>query len=258
MSVTVDLNCDMGESFGAYTIGDDAAMLDIVTSANIACGFHGGDPLVMQRTVTLAKAKGIAIGAHPSFLDLWGFGRRPILGDTPDEIGQFVIYQIGALQAVAAAAGHRVGHVKLHGSLANMAQVDDDLADGVARAIRQVDRDLIFVVMPGMATERAAERAGVRLAREVYADRAYDADGNLAGRKLPGAVLHDADAATLRALQMIDEQAIRTLAGTLLPVRIDSICVHGDNPAAVVMARTLRSALKQNGARIAPFCDFVA
>ena len=258
MSVTVDLNCDMGESFGAYTIGDDAAMLDIVTSANIACGFHGGDPLVMQRTVTLAKAKGIAIGAHPSFLDLWGFGRRPILGDTPDEIGQFVIYQIGALQAVAAAAGHRVGHVKLHGSLANMAQVDDDLANGVARAIRQVDRDLIFVVMPGMATERAAERAGLRLAREVYADRAYDADGNLAGRKLPAAVLHDADAATLRALQMIDEQAIRTLAGTLLPVRIDSICVHGDNPAAVVMARTLRSALEQKGARIAPFSDFVA
>ena len=258
MSVTVDLNCDMGESFGAYTIGDDAAMLDIVTSANIACGFHGGDPLVMQRTVTLAKAKGIAIGAHPSFLDLWGFGRRPILGDTPDEIGQFVIYQIGALQAVAAAAGHRVGHVKLHGSLANMAQVDDDLANGVARAIRQVDRDLIFVVMPGIATERAAERAGLRLAREVYADRAYDADGNLAGRKLPAAVLHDADAATLRALQMIDEQAIRTLAGTLLPVRIDSICVHGDNPAAVVMARTLRSALEQKGARIAPFSDFVA
>src|SRR5665213_1928220 len=258
MSVTVDLNCDMGESFGAYTIGDDAAMLDIVTSANIACGFHGGDPLVMQRTVTLAKAKGIAIGAHPSFLDLWGFGRRPILGDTPDEIGQFVIYQIGALQAVAAAAGHRVGHVKLHGSLANMAQVDDDLADGVARAIRQVDRDLIFVVMPGMATERAAERAGIRLAREVYADRAYDADGNLAGRNLPGAVLHDAEVATSRALKMIDEQAIRSLAGTLLPVRIDSICVHGDNPAAVVMARTLRSALEQNGARIAPFSAFVA
>jgi len=258
MSVTVDLNCDMGESFGAYTIGDDAAMLDIVTSANIACGFHGGDPLVMQRTVTLAKAKGIAIGAHPSFLDLWGFGRRPILGDTPDEIGQFVIYQIGALQAVAAAAGHRVGHVKLHGSLANMAQVDDDLANGVARAIRQVDRDLIFVVMPGMATERAAERAGLRLAREVYADRAYDADGNLAGRNLPGAVLHDAEVATSRALKMIDEQAIRTLAGTLLPVRIDSICVHGDNPAAVVMARTLRSALEQNGARIAPFSAFVA
>src|SRR5579885_77216 len=128
---TIDLNCDLGESFGAYTIGDDAAMLEIATTANIACGFHGGDPLVMHRVVTLAKARGIAIGAHPSFLDLWGFGRRPILGDTPDEVGRFVAYQVGALMGIAAQAGHAVTHVKLHGSLANMAQVDDDLADGV-------------------------------------------------------------------------------------------------------------------------------
>ena len=133
MAATVDLNSDMAESFGAYTIGDDQAMLDIVTSANIACGFHGGDPLVMRNAVTLAKEKGIAIGAHPSFLDLWGFGRRQILGDTPDEVGQFVLYQVGALQAVAAAAGHRVTHVKLHGALANMAQVDDELAVLLAR-----------------------------------------------------------------------------------------------------------------------------
>ena len=153
MTITVDLNSDLGESFGAYTIGDDAAMLGIVTSANVACGFHGGDPLVMHRTVETARDRGIAVGAHPSFLDHWGFGRRPILGDTPDEVGKFVIYQIGALQAVAAALGHRVTHVKLHGSLANMAAVDEDLAAGVARAIRQLDRDLIFVVMPGMATE---------------------------------------------------------------------------------------------------------
>ena len=217
----VDLNSDMGESYGAWTMGDDAAMLDIVTSANVACGFHGGDPLVMDRTVTLAKAKGIAIGAHPSFLDQWGFGRRPILGDTPDEVGKFVIYQVGALQAVAAAAGHRVTHVKLHGSLANMAQVDDDLAGGVARAIRVLDRDLIFLVMPGMATERAGEKAGLRLAREVYADRAYADDGNLAPRKEAGAVIHDADAATRRTLQMLDERAIRTLGGRKLAARIE-------------------------------------
>ena len=253
MTITVDLNCDLGESFGAYTIGDDAAMLDIVTTANIACGFHGGDPLVMHRTVETARERGIAIGAHPSFLDLWGFGRRPILGDTPDEVGKFVIYQIGALQAVAAAAGHRVTHVKMHGSLANMAAVDEDLANGVARAIRQLDRDLVFVVMPGMATERAGERAGLRLAREVYADRTYDEDGNLTSRKNPGSVIHDAAAAARRVLQMLDEQAIRTLAGTRIPARIDTICVHGDNPAAVAMAGTLRAALEGAGATLAPF-----
>jgi 5-oxoprolinase (ATP-hydrolysing) subunit A len=253
MAITVDLNCDMGESFGAYTIGDDRAMLDIVTTANIACGFHGGDPLVMHKTVALAKAKGIAIGAHPSFLDVWGFGRRPILGDTPDEVGQFVIYQVGALQAVAAAAGHRVTHVKLHGSLANMAQVDEDLAGGVARAIRALDRELVWIVMPGMATEKAGETAGLALAREVYADRAYDEDGNLAPRKLPGAVIHDAGEATGRVLRMLDEQAIRTLGGKRLPVRIDSIAVHADTPDAVAMARAVRQALEHKGARIAPF-----
>ncbi|MGH7089112.1 MAG: 5-oxoprolinase subunit PxpA, partial [Stellaceae bacterium] len=230
---TIDLNCDMGESFGAYRIGDDAAMLEIVTSANIACGFHGGDPLVMHRTLALAREKGIAVGAHPSFLDLWGFGRRPILGDTPEEVGRFVLYQVGALQGLAAAAGHRVSHVKLHGSLANMAQVDDDLALGVARAIRALDRELAFVVMPGLATERAAEAVGLPMAREVYADRAYADDGNLAPRKSAGAVIHDANAATELVLRMLDEQAIRTQGGRVLPVRIDSICVHSDTEDAV-------------------------
>jgi UPF0271 protein len=253
MTATVDLNSDMGESFGAYSIGDDRAMLDIVTSANIACGFHGGDPLVMRRAVTLAKEKGIAIGAHPSFLDLWGFGRRQILGDTPDEVGQFVLYQVGALQAVAAAAGHRVTHVKLHGALANMAQVDDDLADGVARAIRALDRDLAFVVMPGLATERSGARAGLRMAREVYADRAYGEDGNLSPRKKPGAVIHDPAEATKRVLQMLDEKAIRTAGGTRLPVAIDSVSVHSDTPDAVSLARTLRTALERAGFKIAAF-----
>ncbi|HUB97162.1 MAG TPA: 5-oxoprolinase subunit PxpA [Stellaceae bacterium] len=253
MSATVDLNSDMGESFGAYSIGDDRAMLDIVTSANIACGFHGGDPLVMGRAVALAKEKGIAVGAHPSFYDLWGFGRRPILGDTPDEVGQFVLYQIGALQAVAAAAGHRVTHVKLHGALANMAQVDDALADGVARAIRALDRNLVFVVMPGLATERAGARAGLPMAREVYADRSYDEDGNLTSRKKEGAVIHEPEEATRRVLQMLDEKAIRTVGGTRMPVSIDSICVHSDTPDAVRMARMVRAALERAGVRIAAF-----
>ncbi len=253
----IDLNSDMGESFGAYRIGDDRAMLDLVTSANIACGFHGGDPLVMHETVATARAKGIAIGAHPSFLDLWGFGRRPILGDTPDEVGRFVLYQVGALQGIAAASGHRVSHVKLHGSLANMAQMDDSLADGIARAIRSLDRDLILVAMPGLATERAALRAGLRVAREVYADRAYGEDGNLAPRKEPGAVIHDADEAVKGVLRMLDEQAIRTQGGTKRPVRIDSVSVHSDTPGAVTMARALRTALERHGAAILPFSSFV-
>jgi UPF0271 protein len=257
MALTVDLNCDMGESFGAYSIGDDVAMLDLVTTANIACGFHGGDPLVMHRTVEMARDRAIAIGAHPSFLDLWGFGRRPILGDTPEEVGRMVIYQIGALQAIAAAAGHRVTHVKTHGSLANMAAVDPDLARGLAQAIRAVDRDLIFVVMPGMATERAGEQAGLRVAREIYADRTYDDDGNLTSRKKPGSVIHDGMAAAIRVHHMLDEQAIRTVSGKKLPVRIDSICVHGDNPAAVEMTRAVRRTIEGQGARIAPFSSFL-
>lgn len=258
MAMKLDLNCDMGEGFGVYKLGDDTAMLDIVTTANIACGFHAGDPLIMDRTVATARDKGVAIGAHPSFLDLWGFGRRPILGDRPADVGKFVLYQIGALQAIAAAAGHRVTHVKTHGSLANLAAVDQDLADAIAQAIRLVDRDLIFLVMPGMATDKAAAKAGLNRACEIYADRAYDEDGNLAARHLEGAVLHDVEAATLRVLRMIDDQAITTLGGVKRRVRIDSICVHGDNPQAVAMARALRSALEAHGITLAPFASFLA
>jgi UPF0271 protein len=253
MTVTVDLNCDMGESFGVYTLGDDAEMLKIVTSANIACGFHAGDPLVIDRTVTLARQAGVAIGAHPGFLDLWGFGRRSILGDSPREIEKMVIYQIGAVQALAAAAGHRITHVKPHGALANMAAADPDLALACAQATKAVDPDLIFVVMPGMATERAAEKIGLKMACEVFADRTYDDDGNLTSRKKTGAVLHDADEAARRVLRMVEEQAITTVSGRRIPVRIDTICVHGDNPAAVAMARTIRTVLEGAGVTIRPF-----
>ena len=168
-----------------------------------------------------------------------------------------MLYQVGALQAMAAGAGHRVTLVKLHGALANMAQVDDELAGGVARAIRQLDRDLVFLVMPGMATERAGEKAGLRMAREIYADRAYGEDGNLAPRKSEGSVIHDTATATRRVLQMLDEQAVRTLGGQKLSARIDSISVHSDTPDAVAMARALRAALEHHGARIAPFSSFV-
>ncbi|EWY41261.1 LamB/YcsF family protein [Skermanella stibiiresistens SB22] len=249
----VDLNCDMGESFGVYTLGADAEMLKLVTTANVACGFHAGDPLVIDRTIRLALDAGVAVGAHPSFLDPWGFGRRPIQGEDPGDIERMVIYQIGAVRALAEAAGHRLTHVKAHGSLGNMAAVDLDLALACARAARAVDRDLILVVMPGMETERAALQLGLRVAREVFADRTYDDNGNLTSRKKPGAVLHDAEMAADRVLAMLEAQAITTVTGATIPARIDTICVHGDNPAAVEMARVIRARLETQGIAIEPF-----
>lgn len=253
MGVAVDLNSDMGESFGVYTLGDDAAMLDVVSTANVACGFHAGDPLVMHKTVSLAKARGVSVGAHPSFLDLWGFGRRAIQGEQPEDVERMIIYQIGALQAIARAAGHRVTHVKAHGALANMAAVDADLAMAVARGVRAVDRDLVLLVMPGMETERAAERLGLPVAREIFADRTYDDNGNLTPRKTPGAVIHDADVAADRVLQALERQAITSVDGKRIPVKIDSVCVHGDNPAGVAIARALRTRLEAAGVTIRPF-----
>lgn len=255
MQRRVDLNADLGESFGAWRMGDDEAMLAIVTSANVACGFHAGDPLVMWKTCESAKARGVAIGAHPSFLDIWGFGRRPIEGERPEDIMRQCVYQIGALQAVAAAVGHRVTHVKPHGSLGNMAAEDDGLATAVAEATAVVDRSLVLVAMPGSALERAGERKGLRVAREVFADRAYDDRGMLVSRKLEGAVIHDAEAAARRVLAMLEEGAITSVSGKKIPARIDTICVHGDNPAAVAMARAVRSALETAGVAVRPFVE---
>lgn len=253
----IDLNTDLGESFGAWTMGDDAAMLDLVTSANVACGFHGGDPIVMHSTMAAARDRGISVGAHPSFLDLWGFGRRPILGDSPADIEKILVYQIGAAQAVAASVGLRLAHVKPHGSLSNMAMVDIDLADAVARAVRTIDRDLILVVMPGLALERAGLDQGLCVAREVYADRTYDDDGNLTSRKTVGAVIHDAEAAASRVVRIVDDGAIITVTGRRIPVRVDTICVHGDNPTAVAMARSVRAVLQGGGAELRPFPEFL-
>ena len=253
MSRTVDLNSDLGESFGAWSMGDDAAMLDIVTTANLACGFHGGDPLVMWRACELAKAKGVAIGAHPSFFDIWGFGRRPIQGERPADIEKQCIYQIGALRAIAAAVGIPVTHVKPHGSLGNMAAVDEGLAMAVARATQTVDKGLHLMVMPGNCLEKAGLKLGLPLIREVFADRTYDEAGNLTPRSQPGAVIHDAATATARVLAMVQDQAITATTGKRLPARVDTICVHGDNPEAVAMARSIRQALEQAGIAVRPF-----
>jgi 5-oxoprolinase (ATP-hydrolysing) subunit A len=254
---SVDLNCDMGEGFGVYSIGNDAEMLRIVSSANIACGFHGGDPIIIHETLSLAAERHVQAGAHPSLFDLWGFGRRPILGERPADIEKQVIYQIGALQALAQSVGTRLRHVKTHGSLGNMAAEDASLAEAVARAVRVVDPELIFVALPGMETERAAKKFGLRVAREIYADRAYADNGNLASRKLDGAVIHDPDLAASRVVRMIEDQAITTMSGRRIPVKIDSICVHGDTPGAVEMARKVRDSLVSQGVDIRPMAEVV-
>lgn len=257
MTNRIDLNSDLGESWGAYTMGEDSAMLEIVSTANVACGFHGGDPDVMANTVSLAKANDVAIGAHPGFLDLWGFGRRQIRGDSPDSIRNMIVYQISALAGMAAAGGHAITHVKTHGSLGNMSAVDAALATVVVDAVKVVDPNLILTIMPGNQLDIAAKAAGLRVANEVYADRTYDDDGNLTPRSEPGAVIHDAAEAKDRVLRMLDEQAIRSTSGKRIPVRIDTVCVHGDNVAAVAMARGLRGSLEANGVSIAPFSTFV-
>ncbi|MFM7344873.1 MAG: LamB/YcsF family protein [Tagaea sp.] len=251
--IAVDLNSDLGESFGAWTMGDDEAMLDIVTSANVACGFHAGDPDTMRGTCERAKARGVAIGAHPGFHDLQGFGRRQIVGMTAREIEALVAYQIGALQAIATSAGHRVTHVKAHGALSNMAMTDRGLADALARAIKAVDPSLVFVVIPLTQLERAGEAANLPLAREIYADRAYEDDGTLMSRKKPGAVLHDPAEVATRVLRMVEERAIVGAGGKKLALGIDTVCIHGDSPGAVAMARAVREKLLGAGVRIAPF-----
>jgi UPF0271 protein len=249
----VDLNSDMGEGFGPWKMGDDEAMLSIVSSANVACGWHAGDPLIMHRTAEIAKAKGVSIGAHPGFGDLWGFGRRVIRGDSMGDLEKQIAYQVGAMQALAVMAGHQVTHVKTHGALGNMSNDDDDMAMAVGRAIKAVDPRFVFVVMPGLSTERAAEKLGLPMAREVFADRTYDDSGNLTSRKVAGAVIHDAALAAARVLRMVEDQEVVTVTGKRLKVAIDTICVHGDNPAAVAMARTVRDTLEAAGITIRPF-----
>ena len=249
---SVDLNCDMGESFGAYTIGDDRAMMELITSANVACGFHGGDPEVMHETFALAKALGVAAGAHPGFPDLWGFGRRRIPFTTA-EIERLVAYQIGAAQAMARQAGHRITFVKAHGALGNISSEDETVADALARAVKAVDASLVFVAIAGTAQQRAGEKAGLTVASEIFADRAYEEDGNLMSRSKPGAVLHEPGMVADRVLRMVEEEAVFAPSGRKVPIRVDTICVHGDSPGAVAMARAVRTRLEAAGVTLAPF-----
>ncbi|MGH8519773.1 MAG: LamB/YcsF family protein [Panacagrimonas sp.] len=254
----VDLNADVGEGAAGGALGQDPALMQSITSANVACGFHAGDPNTMHRFVMLAREVGCSIGAHPGFNDLWGFGRRQIKGDSMADIEKMFAYQIGALQGCAAMAGHRVHHVKAHGAIANMAAVDRELALAMARAVKAVDRALIYVALPGTELERTADEVGLTVAREYYADRTYDDTGNLTPRKQQGAVIHDAEEAATRVLRMVEEGGVRSTSDKLVPVAIDTICVHGDNPAAVAMARTVRQRLEAAGIAIRPMAETLA
>jgi UPF0271 protein len=245
----VDLNCDLGESFGVYTIGQDEAVIPLVTSVNIACGFHAGDPQVMLQTVQLAKAHGTAIGAHPGLPDLVGFGRRD-MRITPEEAYALTTYQIGALAAIAATLGVRLQHVKPHGALYNMAARDAVLAEAIATAVRDVDRNLILFGLAGSELVKAGKRAGLRVAQEVFADRTYQADGTLTPRSRTDAMLHDAQEAAERVIRMLREGVVRATDGTDVPIQADTVCVHGDGPKALAFVKEIRERLQSSGVEL--------
>lgn len=248
-NMTIDLNSDLGESFGPWPMGHDDALMPSVTSANVACGFHAGDPSTMRATVALAKQHGVAVGAHPGFPDLVGFGRREIHA-TPAEVEDFVIYQVAAIAGVAAAHGLRLQHVKAHGALYNMACRDRALADAIARAVATLDRDLILFGLPHSELIRAGEAAGLRVAAEAFADRAYEADGSLASRHKAGSVIHDPATVVARAIKMVTEREVVAVDGSTIHVESDTICVHGDTKDAARLAGQIRRGLEQAGVRV--------
>ncbi len=245
----IDLNSDVGESFGPWKMGQDAAVIPPITSANIACGFHAGDPGVMRETVTLARAAGVAVGAHPGFPDLPGFGRRD-MRCSPQEVEDFVVYQVAALAGVAARQGVRLQHVKAHGALYNMACRDRGFADAIARGTAAVDPSLILFGLPGSELLRAGERAGLRVAAEVFADRAYEPDGSLVSRARTGSVLHDERVVAERAIRMARERVVTAIDGTDITLQADTLCLHGDTPGAATLAAAIRQALEQGGVRV--------
>ena len=248
----VDLNADGGEGYGPWSMGDDAGVMEAVTSINMACGGHAGDPGTMARTAATARALGVAVGAHPGFPDREGFGRR-VIPMTPREIERHAAAQIGAACAVAALEGVRVGHVKAHGALANLAADEPEVADAVARAAAAVDGALWLLAIAGTELVGAGERAGLRVASEVFADRAYLPTGRLVPRGTPGAVIEDAEEAAARVVRMVEEGAVRALDGTRVPAAVESVCVHGDTAGAVALARRVRGALEGAGVTVAAF-----
>jgi UPF0271 protein len=247
----IDINCDMGESFGVYTLGRDAEVMDYISSANIACGWHAGDPLVMEQTVRLAKEKGVAVGAHPGYPDLLGFGRRR-LDLSPAEIEAYMLYQMGALAAFAKAHGLPLQHLKAHGALGNVAFVDLEVSKTIARAAARYDKNLIFVALAGTVMVQAAKEVGVRYVEEAYADRVYNPDGTLQSRKIAGSVIHDPEKAARQALTIVREGHVIAHDGAKVSIKPDTLCVHGDTPSAIAILQKIKEELKKASITVAP------
>ena len=254
MANRIDFNCDMGESFGMYKMGFDEEVIKHITSANIACGFHAGDPNWMRHTVKLAERNGVAVGAHPSFPDLSGFGRRNMVV-SPEEARNDVIYQMGALQAFT--SDRKLQHVKPHGAMYNMAVADEELARAICEAVLEVDEDVALLALAGSGWIDIAEDMGLRVGREIFADRALNPDGTLVSRSAPGSVIHDTNEVVERSLRMVRDGKAKAINGDIIDVHADSLCLHGDTPGAVEMARALKQALEDESIEIKPLGELV-
>ena len=254
MARLINLNADIAEGFGAYDIGDDAGLMKIIKSASVACGFHAGDPNTMHRLCMMAKDLGVSVGVHPGFNDLWGFGRRKIHMN-PRDLEYMTAYQIGALQAMASYAGLPVTHLKPHGALNNMAAEDPEYALAMGRAIKTVDKNIIYVALYGTEMHRAAEKLGLRLAREGFPDRKYADNGNLASRSIPGTVHKDPKAAAEQALRMVQDNEVITITGKKLKVEVETLCIHGDEPTGVLVGAGVRDALEKAGIKNVPLTE---
>lgn len=252
----VDLNSDLGESFGRYTLGMDADILPLVSSANVACGYHASDPLVMNKTIAMAKEAGVRVGAHPGFPDLMGFGRRN-MDVSPAEAKAYTLYQLGALDAFCKAHGVKMQHVKPHGAMYNMAGKDYALSKAICEAIYEYDKDLIVMALSGGELVHAAENMGLKVAREVFADRAYEEDGSLVNRRKEGAMITDENEAIARVVRMIKEQKVTAITGKDIPIKADSVCVHGDGVKALAFVKKIRETLTAEGVEIVPLVDIL-
>lgn len=251
----IDINCDMGEGFGDYSVGDDAGMLGLVTTANLACGLHAGDPHIMVNLARKAKEAGVAVGAHPGYPDLWGFGRRP-MSYSSEDLKALLVYQIGACCAAAKLAGHKMTHVKVHGAMGHLVHREEWAARALVEVIQAVDDNVILSTMVKTVLSDMARAEGLRVAQEVYADRAYDSTGQLVSRGIPGAVIHDSEAAAQNVIRMLSEQAVFTTEGDKIPLDgIDSVCVHSDTAGAVEMTAGLVARLKDEGIALRPYAE---
>ena len=253
---TVDLNSDLGESFGRYTIGNDDKIIPLISSANVACGYHASDPVVMGKTIAMAKEAGIRVGAHPGFPDLMGFGRRN-MNVTPAEAKAYVLYQLGALDAFCRVNGEKMQHVKPHGALYNMAAKDYTLSTAICEAIKEFDSNLIVLALSGGQLAKAAQDMGLRTAMEVFADRGYEEDGTLVDRHKEGAMITDENEAIARVIRMVKEKKVTAVTGKDIPIQADSICVHGDGAKALAFVEKIREAFEKEGIQISPLDEFV-